>query len=57
MQNKTSRRNVWTEIVDRGVVEIKSMIKKQCLDVAFWDCKSKRIVLYRKREKIDLADL
>ena len=44
-------------MVDRGVVEIKSMIKKQSLDVAFWDCKSKRIVLYRKREKIDLADL
>ena len=44
-------------MVDRRVVEIKSMIKKQSLDVAFWDCKSKRIVLYRKREKIDLADL
>ena len=28
MQNKTSRRNVQTEIVDRGVVETKYMLKK-----------------------------
>ena len=37
--------------------EIKFMLKKQSLDIVFWNCKSERIDLYRRREKIALAGL
>ena len=33
------------------------MLKKQSLDIVFWNCKSERIDLYRRREKIALAGL
>lgn len=33
------------------------MLKKQSLDIVFWNCKSERIDLYRQRGKIALVDL